>query len=418
MNPHRQDRPPGPARAPRIEPAAAAVSPWVQLRSVTFHPFIYRRMIGQADPAARPGEVVNVYDKRGALFGRGMFNPRSEIVVRMLTHDDTPIDDAFWTARLSDALALRRTLRLDDVTDAYRLVHAEGDRLSGIVIERYADCLVAEVFALGMSDRAATLLDRLAELLGPPARLDRPDTTAPAWRKIVRADDRAAVLEGFKLPDPPALRTTIREHGVRYRADLSGGHKTGFFCDQRDNRLHFAKLCRDATVLDCCCYTGGFGLCARVVGGAREVSAVDLDEAAVALARENANLNQVRIDTVHADAFAYLRQMKANGRSFDAVVLDPPKLAATRRDLDEALIKYHDLNALACQVVRPGGVFLTCSCSGALDAETFSQTVHRAVRDSGRRLQRLAASGAAPDHPVADDCPETAYLKALWFRVQ
>lgn len=375
-------------------------------------------MVHASDPAARPGDVVNVYDKRGALFGRGLFNPRSEIVVRMLTHDDRPIDDAFWKSRLADAVALRRTLRLDDVTDAYRLVHAEGDRLSGIVIERYADCLVAEVFALGMSDRAAMLLDRLGELLGPPTRLDRPDQTAGAWRKVIRADDRAAALEGFKLPDPPPLRTTIREHGVRYRADLSGGHKTGFFCDQRENRLRFAQLCQDATVLDCCCYTGGFGLCAKIVGGAREVSAVDLDEAAVALARENANLNQARIDYVHADAFAYLRQMKANCRWFDAVVLDPPKLAATRRDVDDALRKYHDLNALASQVVRPGGILLTCSCSGAVDEATFSQTVHRAVRDSGRRLQRLATSGAAPDHPVADDCPESAYLKAQWFRVQ
>lgn len=375
-------------------------------------------MIGQTDPAARPGDVVNVYDKRGDLFGRALFNPRSEIVLRMLTHEDTPVDDAFWAARLADAVALRRTLHLDDVTDAYRLVHAEGDRLSGIVIERYGDCLVAEVFALGMADRAAMLLDHLAELLGPPTRLDRPDQTADAWRKVIRGDDRAAVLEGFRIADPPPLRTTIREHDVRFRADLSGGHKTGFFCDQRDNRLRFAQLCREATVLDCCCYTGGFGLYAKLVGGAADVTAVDLDEAAIALGRENANLNQTRIDFVHADVFAYLRQMKQNGRMFDAVVLDPPKLAASRRDLDEAMHKYHDLNALASQVVRPGGIFLTCSCSGAVDEPAFSQTVHRAVRDSGRRLQRIARSGAAPDHPVADDCPESAYLKALWFRVQ
>lgn len=391
--------------------------PWVQLRSVTQHPFIYRRMLGSAHASATPGDVVNVYDRHGVLFGRGLYNPRSEIVVRMLAHGDVAIDDAFWHQRLADAVALRRALRLDHDNDAYRLVHAEGDRLSGLIVERYADCLVAEVFALGMQRRVRDLLATLADLLGTPTRLDRPQTAQDRWRLVVRADERAAKLEGFESETPPPLRTTIREHGVRYNADLSGGHKTGFFCDQRDNRRRFAERCRDATVLDCCCYTGGFGLCAKVLGGARDVVSVDLDEEALKLARENANLNQTRIAHVHADAFQYLRQMYANGRSFDAVVLDPPRLALSRRTVEEALRKYHDLNLLACQVVRPGGVFLTCSCSGLVDGRTFLETVHRAARRVGRRLQRFATTGAAPDHPIADDCPETEYLKALWFRV-
>lgn len=400
------------------EPApAGAVSPWLQLRSATSHPFIFKRMVRAADAVARGGDVVNVYDKQGRLFGRGLYNPRSEIVVRMLTHDDTPIDEQFWRGRLGDALALRRTLNLDAVTDAYRLVHAEGDQLSGIVIERYGDYLAAEVFALGMWSRARSLLATLADLLGPPARLDRAHQAAAQWRMVIRADERAAGLEGFSPDAPPAQRTIIREHGVRYHVDLSGGHKTGFFCDQRDNRRRFAELCRDATVLDGCCYTGGFGLCAKLLGQAREVTSVDLDEAALQVARENANLNQTRISHVHADVFQYLRQMQANGRSYDAMVLDPPKLANSRRDVDEALRKYEDLNTLACVVLRRGGVLLTCSCSGAVDGHAFLRMVYAAGRRAGRRLQRLGLSGAAPDHPVADDCPESAYLKAAWFRV-
>jgi 23S rRNA (cytosine1962-C5)-methyltransferase len=399
---------------------AQAVSPWVRLRSATYHPFIYDRMIREVDPAARPGDVVNVYDKTGVLFGRGLFNGRSRIVLRMLTHDDTPIDDAFWRRRLGQAVDLRRRLGLDTVSDAYRLVHAEGDELSGLIAERYADCLVLELFSLGIFQRRQQLAAAIADLLGSPTSLDRPQHAAPAWRVIMRADERVEKVEGFRVPDEErggVGQITIREHGVRYRVDPTAGHKTGFFCDQRDNRRRFAALCRDAEVLDLCCYTGGFGLCAKLFGGAREVTSVDLDEAAVALAKENANLNQVRIDAVHADTFVYVRQMIANARQYDAVVLDPPKLAASRREVDDAMKKYFDLNQLAVQVVRPDGFFLTCSCSGLVGHDRFLDVVHAAARRARRGLQLLDRSGAAPDHPVALNCPETEYLKALWLRV-
>ncbi len=418
---------PHPGESTPVQPPREPQSPWVQLRSATFHPFIYKRMIRTVEPAARPGDVVHVYDKRGELFGRGLFNPRSEIALRMLAYGDAAVDDGFWRTRLAAAVELRRLLRLDEATDAYRLVHAEGDGLSGIVIERYADCLVAEVFALGMQQRAAMLLDTLGDLLGPPTRMDGPiggrakgaagEGGTATWKTVIRADDRSASLEGFSVEPAPPLTTTIREHGVRYRVDLTGGHKTGFFCDQRDNRRRFAEFCRDAAVLDCCCYSGGFGLCAKLLGGASDVTSVDLDEAALALARDNANLNQTRIKHVHADAFPYLRQMHGNGQVYDAIVLDPPKLAMTRRDIDDALRKYHDLNMLACQVIRPGGLLLTCSCSGLVSEHAFRDVVYRAVRRAGRRFQMLATSSAAADHPVADNCPESAYLKALWLRV-
>ncbi len=338
----------------------------------------------------------------------------------MLAYGDIVVDEAFWRGRFGQAVALRRRLGLDESTDAYRLVHSEGDGLSGLIVERYADCLVAEFFALGMFQRWPQFVAILSEELGPPASLDRPGRSGPTWRTFVRADSQIEAIEGFQaaaVAQEPPLRLVIREHGVRYRVDIVGGHKTGFFCDQRDNRLRFARLCGGADVLDVCCYTGGFGLCAKVLGGARAVSGVDLDEAAIALAQENANLNQARLDLVHADAFSYMRQMLINGRQFDVVVLDPPKLVTSRRDLEEGLQKHHDLNALAVQLVRPGGLFLTCSCSGLVARDQFVATVYAAGRRAGRSLQLFDLTGAGPDHPIMLNCPESGYLKAAWLRV-
>ncbi len=385
-------------------------------------------MLERVDPAARAGDVVHVYDRAGQYFGQGFFNPASQIALRMLTYETEPIDAQFWRRKFAEAVALRSMLDLPASTDAYRLVHAEGDGLSGLIAERYADCVVFELFSLGMYQRVGELSRFLGEALGTPSCLDRPDRAASGWRFVIRVDDEVERREGFRLTpadlrraggsdEPPATSVIVREHGVRYRVDLQYGHKTGFFCDQRDNRRRLSTLCRDACVLDLCCYSGGFGLCAKLLGRAREVTSVDLDESAIALARENANLNQTRIEHVQADLFPYLRQMIANRRTFDVVVLDPPKLALSRGGLAEALAKYYDMNVLALQVVRPGGLLLTCSCSGLVSRPDFLDCVQRAARRGDRRLQLLEYAGAAADHPVALDCPETAYLKGLWLRV-
>lgn len=375
-------------------------------------------MIDSADRHARPGDLVAVHDKHGALFGHGLYNPRSQIAVRMLRFGPQPIDDAFWRDRLAAAIHLRRqTLRLDDVTDGYRLVHAEGDGLSGLVVDRYADHLVLEVFSLGIWQRTQQLGAWLVEQLGPPPA---PRRGAGRWRVVVRADERAADLEGFPPRTDPADAATdllIREHGLRFRVDPRGGHKTGFFFDQRDNRRAFAALCRDADVLDLCCYSGGFGIHAAKAG-ARSVTGVDLDESAVALARENAGLNQLRVQAVHADVFGYLRQMVSNQRRFDAVVLDPPRLIASRDDAADGRQRYLDFNKLALAAVRPGGLLLTCSCSGLLSRDGLLDVVRHAARIAQRRVRLTGSTGAAGDHPVALDCPESEYLKALWLAVE
>jgi 23S rRNA (cytosine1962-C5)-methyltransferase len=228
-------------------------------------------------------------------------------------------------------------------------------------------------------------------------------------------------------------QATIQEYGSRFRVNFAEGHKTGFFCDQRDNRRQLAQYCAGRSVLDLCCYTGGFAIQSKCLGEAGEVTAVDLDERAIELARENAQLNRARIHFVHADVFAYMRDMLRGGRSYDVVVLDPPKLIRSRRELEEGTRKHFDLNRLAMQLVRPGGLLLSCSCSGLLGNVEFTRLLISAARQasvpgdegdsarrsvtSGRRMQILARTGAAQDHPVAANCPETEYLHAVWMRL-
>jgi 23S rRNA (cytosine1962-C5)-methyltransferase len=210
------------------------------------------------------------------------------------------------------------------------------------------------------------------------------------------------------------------------------GHKTGFFCDQRENRRRLAAYCAGKSVLDLCCYTGGFAVQAKKLGNAAEVTGVELDEQPLELARENARLNQVRVNFVQSDAFAYMRDMLRNGRQYDVVVLDPPKLIRTRDELEDGRRKHFDLNRLAMQLVRPGGLLLSCSCSGLLDDLEFMKLLHSASRQAGplleespgpkphhapRTMQILDKTGAAPDHPVASNCPESEYLRAVWMRL-
>jgi 23S rRNA (cytosine1962-C5)-methyltransferase len=239
-------------------------------------------------------------------------------------------------------------------------------------------------------------------------------------RTVIEADPQIARMEGITVksfPSDPVRTVRIREHGVRYEVDFEQGHKTGFFCDQRENRRRFATWTRDKRVLDLCCYSGGFALAAKVSGGATEVTGVDLDEKAIAQARANANLNQARAEWVHGDAFVYGRQMQKNGRLWDAVVLDPPKLILSREEERDGLRKYEDLNQIAVTLVERGGLLVTCSCSGLLGAEEFELIVSRAAHRSGRRLQILDRTGAAEDHPVMSNSPEGRYLKVLWSRV-
>jgi 23S rRNA (cytosine1962-C5)-methyltransferase len=398
--------------------------PKVFVKSPTGHPYLFRKRIDRFDAALRPGDLAAVYVDRGSVFAYGLFNPRAEICVRLVRWGTSPPDEAFWTGQLAQAAALRRDLLgLDAQTDASRIVHSEGDGLSGIVIDRFGDVLSAEAFSLGMFQRGADLLERLGAIVG-----------TRSW--ILRAGPASLDQEAFEAPTlrsehaPPSV--TVHEYGTRFRVQFEESHKTGFFCDQRENRRRLATYCAGKTVLDLCCYTGGFAVQAKKLGNAADVTGVELDEAPLQLARENANLNQVRVNFVQSDAFAYMRDMLRNGRQYDVVVLDPPKLIRTRDELEDGRRKHFDLNCLAMRLVRPGGLFLSCSCSGLLEDAEFMKLLHSASRQSGdlletrpdskprhaaRTMQILDKTGAAPDHPIASNCPENEYLRAVWMRL-
>jgi 23S rRNA (cytosine1962-C5)-methyltransferase len=403
-----------------LSPAASGAIPAVYLHSRTSFPLIYRKRVHRVEKA-KPGDLVAIYDAEGQVFAYGLYNPRSEVAVRVLWQQpDFPTDEA-WQVRLKRAAELRtQFLALDQEASAYRLIHAEGDDLSGLVVDRFGETLSAEAFSLGMYQRGAAILQRLQGICG-----------TKHW--ILRSSPQFVSQEGGEVPvitseSAPDV-VTIQEFGTRFRVRFAGGHKTGFFCDQRENRRRVATFCQGKTVLDICCYTGGFAVQAKRLGNAEEVIGVDLDEVPLALAKENANLNQCRIRFVQADAFAYLRDLIAQGKSFDVVICDPPKFIRSRLELEEGTRKHFALNRLAAQVVKPGGLLVSCSCAGLLPEAEFASLVTQAARcrpQAGavgheapreRSVRILGKTGAGMDHPVSAVYPEGEYLKVVWAQV-
>jgi 23S rRNA (cytosine1962-C5)-methyltransferase len=391
-------------------PADRTDLPQVQLKIArrSSHPWIFQKMVERPATRLPGGTVVDILDRAGQWVGRGFYNGHSRIALRVLTADPNEnIDEGFFRRRLEHALTLRRQyLGLDAVTDAYRLVHSEGDGLSGLVVDRLASTIVLEFFSAGMFHFRSVIQDILA-------------AQYPGGSFYWFAEEHVQKQESFdcRTPEPPPPGI-ITEHGLRFRVAPGSKHKTGFFLDQRDNRKTLASFCQGRRVLDLCCNTGGFAVYAKALGGAEEVVAVDLDEEALTLAKQNANLNQARIRFVQADLFAWLREILPSGQRFDVVVLDPSKQTRDREEVSFALKRYLDMNRLALQAVNPGGIFLTCSCTGLVGEDTFLETLRRAAWQAGRTVQIFKIAGAAPDHPFLVHVPEGRYLKAVFCRVE
>jgi len=343
---------------------------------------------------------------------RGLWNSASRLRVRLYAFDaGQPLDEPLWRRRLEAAVALRTALGLADPAGAARLVNSEGDDLSGLIVDRYGDYLAVQVTALAMALRLEPLCAMLADLVRPRGILLR-----GAERGLSR-------LEGLQLPDrvvhgdAPQGPVFVAEHGLRFGVDLAEGQKTGFYLDQRDNRRAAAALAAGRRVLDVFCYSGGFTV-ACATAGARSVTAIDSSAKATALARANADLNgaaNVAVET--ADAFARLDELRAAGERFGMVILDPPKFARSRAALDDALRAYHRINRLAVDLLEPGGILVTCSCSGSVSREDFLQLLAGVAQRGGRPLQLLECRGAAADHPVSASCLEGEYLKCVIARV-
>ncbi len=336
----------------------------------------------------------------GTFVGRAFWSPRSVIAARVIDREEAgaPIDGEWFRARIE---AADRRRRLRDVTDAWRVVNSEGDGISGLIVDRYAELGVIEVGARGVFEHLGAIEDAVRSLPG-------------IRRTIVRADPDVERIEGFSAVDRGGDdgRVVITEHGLSYHVDARRGHKTGFFLDQREARAATATLALGRTVLDLCCYTGGFALSAAR-GGAASVTAVDLDEAAIEVARANAALNGLTVAFEHADAFDFLRA----GANADLVILDPPKLAMNRRGLPAAEKKSVDLNTLALKAVRQGGLLFTFSCTGLFPASAFERQVLAAARRAGCDVRITARTTQPDDHPVAPDFPEGRYLHGLLLEV-
>jgi len=377
------------------------------------HPWVFSGAIDRVEGSPAKGDVVAVSDDRGRFVGRGFFNADSQIAVRLFSRDaEEAVDDSFWRRRIEAAVALRReTLALDERTDAYRVAYSDSDGLPGLVVDRYADYLVVRFLSAGMAVRREIVLDALTDMLSPRGIYERPDAEA-AEREGIHA------ARGAARGEAPEDVVEIHSDGMMSLVDIAGGQKTGFFLDQRENRLAAARYMRGRSVLDCFCYTGAFGVAACRVGGAAEVVGLDRSAPAVELARRNFALNEIAAARAEvAQVSAELREIKKTDRKFGAVILDPPKFARSRRGAARALRAYHDVNLLAMQLLRPDGLLVTCSCSGHVSTEDFTQTLNAAAVEAGVALQVLERRGQAPDHPVLASCPETAYLKCFICRV-
>jgi 23S rRNA (cytosine1962-C5)-methyltransferase len=389
------------------------------------HPWIFSGAIGSVEGELASGQTVDVFGSDGDFLARGAYSPASQIRVRIWTWDrEERIDPHFFRERLCQAIKARKELIDLDRTNAYRLVYAESDRLPGLIVDRYADVLVIQSLSSGVECWLDTIVDALVEITGSQQVLERSDVEVRkleglSLRKGWLRRTRSGIGTAGEAPDQSLMSQIIRENDFNYWVDLIGGHKTGFYLDQRVNRDYVQNIAHDREVLDCFCYTGGFVLSA-LTGGAASVVAVDSSSDALNLAKQNIVLNGVdpaKVEWVEGDVFQVLRRFRDEGRSFDMVVLDPPKFAPTVAQAKQAARGYKDINLLGFKLLRPGGILVTFSCSGGVNEELFQKIVAGAALDAQVDAQILERLHQGPDHPVALNFPEGAYLKGLVCRV-
>lgn len=372
------------------------------------HLWVYAGEIAKIDGQVDDGGIVDVRSIRGQWLGRGFINRKSTLTVRLLTLRPEEIDRQFFRKRLQDAIAYRK--RIVNGTSAYRVVYGEGDLLPGLIVDRYGDVAVLQTLALGMDVRKAMLVDVINELVRPSAIYERNDPG-------VRALEGLTSKTGWLSSEGPT-EIEIQEGRASFLTDIARGQKTGFFLDQRDNRLAIERFVKDADVFDAFCYTGGFAVHAAL-DGAKHVTAADISEEAISLARQNAHRNGVteRCTFLVANVFDELRRQVSTGARYDLVILDPPAFAKTKDSLPRAIGGYKEINLRALKLLRPGGILVSCSCSYHMDEALLIEVIASAARDTHRTVRLMERRGQAGDHPIHPAMPETRYLTCVIAQV-
>jgi 23S rRNA (cytosine1962-C5)-methyltransferase len=377
------------------------------------HPWVFSGAIARVEGKASPGETVDVVDHKGGWLARAAWSPASQIRARVWTFDyDEAVDIDFFTRRLQKAQQWRDWLAARDGLDSYRLIAGESDGLPGITIDRFGDFLVLQLLSAGAEYQRPALVSALQSLYPDCSIYDRSDVA-------VRKKEGMALTQGPVCGELPPDLLTIEEHGMKLLVDIKAGHKTGYYLDQRDSRFATRRYVKDKRVLNCFSYTGGFAVSA-LLGGCREVISVDTSEEALTIARQNVTLNQQdlsRAQFVRDDVFKLLRRYREQGETFDVIVMDPPKFVENKNQLAGACRGYKDINLLALQLLNPGGILLTFSCSGLMASDLFQKIVADAAVDAGRDVQFIEQFRQAADHPVIASYPEGLYLKGFACRL-
>jgi 23S rRNA (cytosine1962-C5)-methyltransferase len=372
------------------------------------HPWIFSGAIQQTNGSIASGETVDVLSSERQFLARAAYSPFSQIRARIWSFEEEPVDKDFFRKRIHTAIHSREVWGLRRDTDSYRLIYAESDNLPGLIVDRYGDVLIFQSLTTGSEFWKETIAELLTEETGLTTIFERSDADV---RELEGLKPQVGLLRGVL----PQLPITIHENNLIFNVNFAAGHKTGFYLDQRRNRLRLRQLAKDKDVLDCFCYTGGFSVNA-LSGGAKSVLSVDSSSDALTLCRENVSLNQLPADrhtTLEGDVFHLLRKFRDEGRFFDMIILDPPKFAPTAAQAEKAARGYKDINLLAFKLLRPGGLLVTFSCSGGVDAALFQKIVAGAALDAGVHAQIIEPLSQAVDHPVALNFPEGAYLKGL-----
>ena len=393
---------------------AVVLQPGREKPVINRHPWIFSGGIRTLPAGAKDGDIVDVRSHDGRWLAAGYLNRASQIQVRILTwQQNESVDNVFWQRKLGQAIARRAHLAADPATTAYRLINGENDYLPGLLVDRYDRWLVLQAGTLGIDQRKRQIAETLQELTGCVGVLERSDHS-------LRREEGLEPVNGLLLGEEPPQRVTIRENGLTFLVDLAGGQKTGYYTDQRANRQRVAAYCHGQRVLNAFAYTGSFAIYA-LAAGAASVTNLDASVDALELGEENLQQNGYApeaTESIAGDVFQILRDWQRQpDRSYDLIILDPPKFAQNKRTLDGALRGYKDINLQAMRLLRPGGILATFSCSGLVSADLFQKVIFGAAVDAGRPVQILEWLQQSQDHPVALTFPEGAYLKGLICRV-